>query len=248
MRAVLRTWLLVVPFTVSAALVVLVVMIPVTWVVRDIRPIYQVARWLVRAVLWVAGVRVETLGPDPWGAPQPAVYLSNHVSNVDPPIVFLHVPRVAIMGKKVVFRTPLFGYALKMAEFIAVDRKATDSRRKALEAGVDRLKRGLSLLIFPEGTRSSDGHLLPFRPGPFTMAIEAQAPVVPITILGTREVMPKGAGWLQAGRVTLLFHEPIPTRGMTQKNREELMRMTRTVIASGFPNLTAVPTPSSSPR
>jgi len=147
--ALLRTWLLVAPFTVSAALVALVVMIPVTWAMRDIRPIYQVARWLVRAVLWVAGVRVETRGPDPWQALQPAVYLSNHVSNVDPPIVFLHVPRVAIMGKKVVFRTPLFGYALKMAEFISVDRRAPDSRRKAMEAGVDRLKRGLSLLIFP---------------------------------------------------------------------------------------------------
>lgn len=234
MRAVLRTWLLVAPFTVAAALVALVVMIPVTWVLRDIRPIYQVARWLVRALLWLAGIRVETRGPDPWQTPQPAVYLSNHVSNVDPPIVFLHVPRVAIMGKKVVFRTPLFGHALKLAEFIAVDRKAPDSRRKALDAGVDRLKRGLSLLIYPEGTRSSDGKLLPFRPGPFTMAIEAQAPVVPITILGTREVMPKGAAWLRAGQVTLVFHEPIPTRGMTQKNREELMRMTRTAIASGL--------------
>ena len=245
MRAVLRTWLLVVPFTVSAALVVLVVMIPLTWVLRDIRPIYQAARWLVRAVLWVAGIRVETRGPDPWQMPQPAVYLANHVSNVDPPILFLHLPRVAVMGKKVVFRTPLFGYSLKLAEFIAVDRKAPDSRRKALEAGVDRLKRGLSLLIFPEGTRSSDGHLLPFRPGPFTMAIEAQAPVVPITILGTREVMPKGAGWIRAGQVTLLFHEPISTRGLTHKNREELMRMTKAAIASGLPNFTAVPTPSS---
>lgn len=237
---VLRTWLLVVPFTTVAALVALVVMIPVTWVLRDIRPIYQVARWLLRAVLWLAGIRVETRGPDPWKAPQPAVYLCNHVSNVDPPIVFLYVPRVAIMGKQVVFRTPLFGYALKLAEFIAVDRKAPDSRRKALEAGVDRLKRGLSLLIYPEGTRSPDGNLLPFRPGPFTMAIEAQAPLVPMTILGTREIMPKGAAWLHAGRVTLVFHEPIPTVGMTPKNREELMRRCREVMGSLLP-----PPPSS---
>ena len=236
MRDVLRTWLLVIPFTVMAALVALSVMIPVTWLVRDIRPIYQVARWVVRAILWVAGIRLETLGRDPWKAPQPCVYLCNHVSNIDPPIVFLCVPRVAIMGKEVVFRVPLFGYALKMAEFISVDRKAADSRRKALEAGIDRLRRGLSLLIYPEGTRSPDGKLLPFRPGPFTMAIEAQAPVVPITILGARQIMPKGASWMQAGRVTLVFHEPIPTAGMTQGDREELMRRARKAIQAGLGN------------
>jgi len=206
----------------------------VAWVVRDIGPIYWVARQIIRSILWVAGIRVETRGFDPWRAPQPSVYLSNHVSNVDPPLVFLFLPRVAIMGKEVVFRIPMLGYTLLLAEFIPVNRSERGSRKQAMEAGIDRLRRGLSLLIFPEGTRSPDGRLLPLRPGPFTMAIETQAPVVPITLLGVRDVMPKGANWLRPGQITMVFHEPIPTTGMTQQDREGLIRRTRAAIESAL--------------
>lgn len=230
--AFVRTYLLVLPLLAVSAFVALVVMIPVTWVLGDIRPIYRVARWVVRLAVWVAGIRLETRGPDPWRMPQPCVYLCNHVSNIDPPVVFLCLPRVAVLGKAVVFRIPLLGHALNLAEFIPVERGQADSRRQALEAGIDRLQRGLSLLIFPEGTRSPDGRLLPFRPGPFTMAIEAQAPVAPITLVGAREVLPKGALALRPGRVTLVFHEPLPTRGLRPEDREELMRRCREAIAS----------------
>ncbi len=232
--ALLRTYLLVIPFTVIAASAALAVMIPVTWVIRDIRPIYETARWVIRAIMRVAGIRVETRGSDPWRAPRPSVFLSNHVSNVDPPLHFAFLPRVAILGKEVVFRWPLLGYALKLAEFIPVNRRHPDSRRRALEAGIDRLKRGISLLVYPEGTRSPDGSLLPFRPGPFTMAIEAQAAIAPITILGARKVMPKGAPWLTPGTITLVFHEPIPTTGLTHADREALMQRTRAAIESAL--------------
>lgn len=230
----LRTFLLVLPVTLASTLAALLVMIPVTWMTRDIRPIYAAARVLLRGLLWLAGVRVETSGPDPWSAPQPCLYLSNHASNLDPPIVFLYLPRVVIMGKAVVFRWPLLGYALKMAEFIPVDRGQAGSRRQAMETGIGRLKKGLSLLIFPEGTRSPDGALLPFRPGPFTMAIETQAPVVPITILGARELMPKGRLGIQPGRVKIVFHPPIPTAGLTATNRDALMQRARDAIASAL--------------
>jgi 1-acyl-sn-glycerol-3-phosphate acyltransferase len=232
-----RTYLLVAPATLALMFIVLVTMIPLTWLLRDIRPIYRVARWVLRAVARLAGVRVEIRGSDPWRMPQPSVYLCNHTSNVDPPIAFLCLPRVSIMGKEVVFRAPLFGYALRLADFIAVNRRDPDSRRKALEAGIAVLRKGISLLIFPEGTRSPDGRLLPFRPGPFTMAIEAQAPVAPITMLGARDIMPKGAWWIRPGRVTLIFHEPISTRGLTQADREDVMRRARAAIASALPPL-----------
>jgi 1-acyl-sn-glycerol-3-phosphate acyltransferase len=235
----LRTVLVVLPATVLLSLAVLVIMIPVTWVLGDVRPIYSLARWVVKFLFRLAGVRIEARGFDPFAAPQPSVYVANHVSNLDPPIAFTVLPRVAIMGKKSVFQLPLLGYALKMAGFIPVDRGRSDSRKRALTGGIDRLKSGLSMLIFPEGTRSLDGALLPFRPGPFTMAIEAQAPVVPFTILGTRHVMPKGQTAILPGRVTLLFHRPIPTAGLSQDDREALMRQTKEAIAAGLARMAA---------
>ena len=95
---------------------------------------------------------------------------------------------------------------------------------------MDALNKGISLMIFPEGTRSLDGRLLPFRPGPFTIAIEAQAPLVPVTVRGTRELMPKGQPYMKPGNASLVFHPPIPTKGMTTQDRAALMRQVREVM------------------
>ncbi|MBI3698452.1 MAG: 1-acyl-sn-glycerol-3-phosphate acyltransferase [Acidobacteria bacterium] len=230
----LRSLLLVLPSTLILALVGFAVMIPVTWILRDVRPLYAVARMVVRVILRLAGVRIDVRGPDPWLAPQPCIYVANHTSNVDPPAVFPYLPRVVIMGKAVVFRWPLLGHALKLAEFIPVERNEPESRRQALEAGVQRLRKGLSLLIFPEGTRSPDGRLLPFRPGPFTMALETHVPIVPITVIGTRDIMSKGKLGIRPGRVRLVFHPPISTAGLTPADRDTLMQQVRDAIGSAL--------------
>ena len=231
----LRSLLVVLPFTAVLAGAGFLVMIPVTWILRDVGPMYAAARMAVRMILRVAGMRLEASGPDPRLALQPCVYVCNHVSNVDPPAVFVCLPRVVIMAKAVVFRWPLLGHALKLAEFIPVERDQPDSRRRAMEAGIERLRKGLSLLVFPEGTRSPDGALLPFRPEPFTMAIETQAPVVPITIAGTRRIMSKGKLGIRPGRVRLVFHPPIPTAGLSAGDRDALIQRVRTTIGSALP-------------
>lgn len=232
----LRSLLLVLPFTALSALAGFLVMIPVTWILRDAGPMYAVAQAVLRAASRLGGVRAEVSGPDPRLAPQPCIYLCNHVSNVDPPALFVFLPRVTVMAKAVLFRWPLFGYALKLLEFIPVERGQADSRRQAVATGIARLKKGLSLLIFPEGTRSPNGALLPFRTGPFTMAIETQAPIVPITISGTREIMPKGKLGIRPGRARLVFHPPISTVGLTLADRDSLMEKVRAVIASALPD------------
>jgi 1-acyl-sn-glycerol-3-phosphate acyltransferase len=231
----LRSVLIVLPVTVLVALVGFGVMIPVTYIVGSIGPMYAVARAAVRLIVWLGGVTIERSGEDPWQAPQPCIYVANHASNADPPILFRELPRIIIMGKGVVFRWPLFGYAIRMAEFIPVERESPESRRKALETAIGRVRQGLSLLVFPEGTRSPDGRLLPFRPGPFTIAIEAQAPVMPITIIGTRSIMPKGEIGIRPGRVRLVFHPPVETAGLTVADREALMERVRGAIASALP-------------
>lgn len=231
----LRTLLLVLPFTVFSALFGFLVMIPVTWILGDIRPIYGLARAVVRSIVRLAGVRVEVSGFDAWRAPQPCLYLANHASNLDPPILFARLPRVAIIAKAALFRWPLLGYGMEhIGEFIPVERGRPESRRQAMEAGIARLRKGLSLLIFPEGTRSQDGALLPFRPGPFTMAIDTQAPIVPITILGTRLLMSKGKLGIRPGRVRVVFHAPVSTAGLNQGDRDALTERVRSTIASAL--------------
>jgi 1-acyl-sn-glycerol-3-phosphate acyltransferase len=119
---------------------------------------------------------------------------------------------------------------MRLGGFIYVNRQDRDSRRRAVEASVAALRGGISLLIFPEGTRSPDGNLLPFRPGPFSMAIEAQVPIVPITLHGTRALMPKGKASITPGRIQLRFHPPVITAGMTADDRAALMQQVRRVM------------------
>lgn len=226
----LRAYLLVYPFLAIYVALGATLFVPLTWLIRDIRPIYWVARTGVRLALGLSGVRVRQIHPEFATAQPTAVFVCNHVSNIDPPALFMALPRIAVILKRELRRLPLLGYVMELGGFIYVDRQARGSRREALEKAVDTLRSGISLLIFPEGTRSPDGRLLPFRPGPFTMAIEAQTPIVPITVHGTRELMPKGKGTIQPGTITLRFHPPISTVGLTAADRNELIERVRLVM------------------
>lgn len=226
----LRAYLLVYPFLALYVALGATLFVPLTWLIRDIRPIYWVARTGVRLALALSGVRVRQVHPEYAVAHPTAVFVSNHVSNIDPPALFMVLPRIAIILKRELRRIPLLGYVMELGGFIYVNRQARGSRREALEQAVATLKQGISLLVFPEGTRSRDGKLLPFRPGPFTMAIEAQKPIVPITVHGTRELMPKGKGSIRPGTITLRFLEPVPTAGLTAADRNELMERVRSAM------------------
>ena len=226
----LRAYLLVYPFLAFYVALGAILFVPLTWLIRDIRPIYWVARTGVRLALGLSGVRVRQIHSEYAAAHPTAVFVCNHVSNIDPPALFLVLPRIAVILKRELRRIPLLGYVMELGGFIYVDRRARGSRREALEQAVVTLQKGISLLIFPEGTRSPDGRLLPFRPGPFTMAIEAQKPIVPITVHGTRELMPKGKVTIRPGTITLRFHPPVSTEGLTSADRNDLMERVRAVM------------------
>ena len=229
-----RAFLIVYPFLILYVTVATLIFVPLTWVIRDIGPIYWVARTGVRLAMLLSGVKVRLVNETRAFEDLPAVFVSNHVSNIEPAALFMVLPRIAIVLKQELGRIPLLGYVMKLGGFIYVDRKDRNSRRQALEASVAALKGGdRSLLVFPEGTRSPDGELLPFRPGPFTIAIEARAPIVPITVHGARELMPKGLAHMKPGEVVLVFHEPIPTEGLESEQRGELMGRVRGVMEEG---------------
>jgi 1-acyl-sn-glycerol-3-phosphate acyltransferase len=179
-------------------------------------------------------VRVECIDAAYATAQPTAVFLCNHVSNIDPPALFMVLPRIAVILKRELRRIPLLGYVMELGGFIYVNREARESRREALEKAVATLRSGISLLVFPEGTRSRDGRLLPFRPGPFTMAIEAGSPLVPITVHGTRDLMPKGRTSMSPGTITIRFHAPVETVGRSVADRQTLMREVRATMETAL--------------
>lgn len=222
-----RSYFIVFPALAAYITVATLIFVPLTWIFRDIRPIYWASRQGIRLAMFLAGVRIETVGLEKAWDQKTAVFVCNHITNLDPAALFFTLPRIAVILKKELGRIPLLGYVMKLGSFIYVDRSAPNSRHQALEEAIRTLRGGISLLIFPEGTRSKSNQMLPFRPGPFTMAIEAQVPVVPITVEGARELMPPGSLRIKPGPLTLTVLDPIDTTGMTSKDRQRLMETVR---------------------
>ncbi len=136
--------------------------------------------------------------------------MSNHVSNIDPPIMLPLIPRrTSVMAKKELFDYPLLGKTMRLGSLVPVDRGNRDAGISAVRAAAAVLRQGINMTIYVEGHRSFDGKLLPFKKGPFYLAMECGVPVVPVTIAGTHYVMPKGRFAIKPGTVTVIFHPPI---------------------------------------
>ena len=222
-----RSYLLVYPFVAIYAVLSVPVFAPLARLSGSVRPLYWLARQGCRIALRLGGVRVRVVHGHRAREHPCCVFVGNHVSNVEAPALFLVLPRIAVIMKQSLGRIPLVGQAMRVGGFIPVDRKAKDSRKQALRRAVETLRSGTSMLIFPEGTRNASGPLLPFRPGPFQMAVRACVPVVPVTVHGAAEIMPRGAAYIRPGRVTLVFHPPVSTAG---RDPLDLMRQVRSTM------------------
>src|SRR5581483_5672431 len=221
-------------FWVSALVFATFVAIPWTLLVGNINFLYRVAMWTALTGVRIAGVRVVTEGMDRIDPARTYVYMSNHVSNLDPPIVLPLIPqRTSVMAKKELFRYPVFGKIMRMGSLVPVDRGNRDAGIAAVREASAVLRDRVSMTIFVEGKRSWDGKLLPFKKGPFYLAVECNVPVVPVTVVGTHHVMPKGRFSVKPGTVTVIFHDPIEQKDFG--TREELMVKVRDAIDSGLP-------------
>jgi 1-acyl-sn-glycerol-3-phosphate acyltransferase len=200
----------------------------------SIRVLYRLFNWGAYAGVWLTGVRVEIVGRDQFDHSKSYIFMTNHVSNLDPPIQIPLIPRrTSVMVKKELFKTPILGYAMRKALLVPVDRGNRDAGIEAVRAAKRVVEQGLNMAIYVEGKRSFDGKLLPFKKGPFYLAIECGVPVIPMTIVGTHEAMPKGRFSVTARRVKVIFHQPIGPKDFG--TREELMERVRAVIESGLP-------------
>ena len=196
---------------------------------------YGVAMKVVRAAVRIAGVRVrvEGTGNIPPGV---CVFAANHVSNMDPLAFVPAIPRrVAILVKKEVFRIPILGTAMRMAKLIPVDRDNREAAAGSVETAVKYLKAGLSFAVYPEGTRSRDGRLLPFKKGTFVMAIRAGVPVVPVSIVGAQDLLRKGESSVHPGEVTIRFGPAVDVSLYTVEQRADLMARVEELVAAGLP-------------
>ena len=160
--------------------------------------------------------------------------MSNHVSNLDPPILIPLIPRrTSVMVKKELFTYPILGRAMRMGSLVPVDRGNRDAGIEAVKAAKEVIGQGLNMTIYVEGKRSFDGQLLPFKKGPFYLAMECGVPVVPVTIVGTHDAMPKKRFAIRPGTVKVIFHEPIEPKDFG--SRECLMEKVRAAIDGGLP-------------
>jgi len=175
--------------------------------------------------LKILGIRVEVSGREAIDKESRFVFMANHLSFIDGPMLYRFVPQhVRIILKKSIFRIPVLGQGMRYVGFVPVDRKGIRGGRQSIDAAARLMReRGYSYLIFPEGTRSRDGRTRAFRRGGFFLAIEAGAPIVPISIAGTFELMPKGSMFARSGPVCVRFHPPIPSQGYGPANMGELM-------------------------
>ena len=217
-----------------AAPVAALIGFPWTFLTGDIRLLYRMFTWGAFTGVRLSGVRVETVGLDQLDRDRAYIFMSNHVSNLDPPIQIPIIPRrTSVMVKKELFKTPILGPAMRLALLVPVDRGNRDAGIDAVRAAKAVVEKGINMTIYVEGKRSFDGKLLPFKKGPFYLAMECGVPVVPVTIVGTHYAMPKARFAIKPGLVKVIFHPPIEPKDFG--TREELMEKVRATIESALP-------------
>jgi 1-acyl-sn-glycerol-3-phosphate acyltransferase len=220
-------WIVLVP---PAALIAF----PWTFITGNVNFLYWIGMGLALAGARIAGARIKLVGLDKIDPAGTYIFMSNHVSNIDPPILVPLIPgRTSVLAKKEIWRIPILSKALDLAEIVPVERSNRDAAIQSIRRASEVMKHHINMTIFPEGTRSPDGRLMPFKKGPFHLAAETGFPIVPVTILGTYEMMPKGSSIVKSGTATLVFHAPVDPKQFA--SRDDLVEAVRTAINSALP-------------
>lgn len=197
-------------------------------------PIYRVGVWGCKMALWLGGVRLDVHGREKIPTGRAVVFVANHQSNADPPALISILPPVLVLVRKEIFRLPVLGRAMRLRGFVSVGRQNRERAIRAIEEAIESLRNGHSFLAYPEGTRSRDGRLLPFKRGVFMMAIKAQVPIVPVTVSGFTKIMHKGERAVHPGVARITIHEPVPTGGYSADDREVIIEQVRRAVFSGL--------------
>lgn len=194
-----------------------------------------IARAWARTILWItiSGVSIE--GADKLRHHPTAVYVSNHLSYMDTPVLFAKLPfQFRILAKQSLWKIPFVGWYLNHSGQVPVDSSNSRSAVAGLLRGVATLKSGLPLVLFPEGGRTPNGHLHNMQSGSAWMALRAQVPIIPITLIGTYELLPMHTYTLQPRPLRILIGDPIPTTGLTTRDADALTQQVHDAIATTY--------------
>lgn len=185
----------------------------------------------VRGGMLLSGIRYRVEGGEHILRGRPAVYAINHASNLEPPLAFASLrqlfPKLGVLYKAELRKLPILVWAFDLVGFVPIDRGNREQSLPAIERAADAMRRGMSFLIFPEGTRSRTGELLPFKKGGFILALKAGVPIVPVAIKGARDAMRKGSPIIRPVTARVSFAQPVETSGMTLEDRDRLIAQVR---------------------
>jgi 1-acyl-sn-glycerol-3-phosphate acyltransferase len=207
------------------------------WIILtgDAALIFKLSRFCIRMTGWIFGIRVVVEGKGKIDPKKTYVFLSNHQGNFDGPVLLHVIGRdLRALIKREMMRLPVLSLVFKRIQYIPIERLNPKQAHSGIELGAKLLLEGKSFFAFPEGTRSRDGQLGAFKKGVFIMAIKAQIPIVPITILNSRDIQPPGKYGIRPGCIRLVIHDPIETEGMTVEERNLLIQRTREAITSAL--------------
>jgi 1-acyl-sn-glycerol-3-phosphate acyltransferase len=193
-----------------------------------ISPYSDFSNWVVRTwaktLLKVGGIKLQISGLEKIDPNQSYVFIQNHQSSFDILASSVSIPGTArFLAKAELFRIPVFAQGMRLVGMLEINRGNSQKSRRTIQKAINTVKSGVSVIIYPEGTRSRDGNIQPFKKGGFILAIEAQIPIVPVVISGSWEIMSKTSLRLHRGTIQIHFLDPVPTAGMDLTHRGRLM-------------------------
>jgi 1-acyl-sn-glycerol-3-phosphate acyltransferase len=211
---------------------------------REGRMQHRFARLWSWLILKTVGCPVRVRGVENLPARKAAVYAANHLSALDIPVVYVHLPfPFRIMAKKELFRYPFMGWHLRRSGQIPIDRESARASMRSLNIAVQALKSGMPLVVFPEGGRSINGQVQTFMSGAFYTAIKAGVDVIPMALVGTYEVLPMNSFHIRPGPVELVIGEPISTAGLAPRDMEQLAARAQKAVEDLYYSRAVIPDP-----
>lgn len=228
---VIALWVIVITIVIGSLIILF------SFFSRNGNVLHLIARFWANSILWVSRVRTRVTGAEKLTPGRSYIYMPNHQSNADIPLLLGRLPvQFRWLAKAELFKIPIFGRAMHGVGYISIDRSNRKSAFESLARAARTIRDGTSVLIFPEGTRSRDGRLLSFKKGGFVLAVDSGVPIVPVIIQGTRNIIPKGHFMIRPAPVTMQILDPVETADYTRKTKDALLERIRTILTDNLEN------------